>query len=111
MATDAECAHRIAANIEVLKANTGVTNAEVFRLPSVSQNGEPGFNNSTSNITVVELEVSAFYSGMVNGVVLSDTTYLTPNPWGPVVGGKDIFAAAATACTLRQASMSLSIDD
>ncbi|GKT54514.1 protein-arginine deiminase [Colletotrichum tofieldiae] len=90
MATDAECARRIAANIEVLKANTGAL-----------MQRSSGF----------QLEVSAFYSGMVNGVVLSDTTYLTPNPWGPVVGGKDIFAAAATACTLRQASMSLLIGD
>ncbi|XWX01265.1 hypothetical protein V2A60_009291 [Cordyceps javanica] len=43
------------------------------------------------------LQVGAFYPGCINGVVLSSTEYLAPNPWGPVIDGKDILAAAVNA--------------
>lgn len=31
----------------------------------------------------------ALWAGIVNGVVLNATTVLAPNPWGPVIDGKD----------------------
>ncbi len=34
---------------------------------------------------------------LVNGVPLSDSYYLAPKPFGPVIDGKDIFEEAATA--------------
>lgn len=43
------------------------------------------------------LQVSAFYPDCINGVVLSDTEYVAPNPWGPVIDGNDILATAVTA--------------
>lgn len=36
--------------------------------------------------------VVAHYPGVVNGVVMSDSYYLAPNPWGPIIDGEDIFA-------------------
>lgn len=36
--------------------------------------------------------VVAYYPGVVNGVVMSDSYVLVPNPWGPVIDGQDIFA-------------------
>lgn len=42
-------------------------------------------------------KVVAHYPGTINGVVLSDSFYLAPNPWGPVIDGKDIIAEAVTA--------------
>ncbi|PGH20807.1 hypothetical protein AJ80_03434 [Polytolypa hystricis UAMH7299] len=35
---------------------------------------------------------AALYPAVINGVVLSDTQYLAPNPWGPIVDGRDIMA-------------------
>lgn len=37
-------------------------------------------------------ELIAHHPGTINGVVLSDSFYLSPNPWGPVIDGKDIIA-------------------
>ena len=34
------------------------------------------------------------YPGVLNGIVLTDSTYLSPNPWGPVIDGKDIMVQA-----------------
>lgn len=32
---------------------------------------------------------------MINGILLSETDYLSPKSWGPLVGGKDVFEEAA----------------
>lgn len=78
---NAACARRILANIAVLKEATGVTDEEVYHLPAV-------FSNSSGNSSAEEhLEVGAYYPGMINGVVLSRTDYLSPKPWGPLVDG------------------------
>ncbi|CAH0058262.1 unnamed protein product [Clonostachys solani] len=42
------------------------------------------------------IQLVAFYPGMVNGVVLSDSQVLAPNPWGPIIDGVDILANEAT---------------
>ncbi|KAM0214115.1 hypothetical protein ACHAQD_005621 [Fusarium lateritium] len=41
-------------------------------------------------------QVTALYPGSVNGLVMTDTKILVPNPWGPVIGSKDIFATAVS---------------
>jgi len=41
--------------------------------------------------------VVAFYPAAIKGVVLSNTAYLAPNPWCPVVNGRDILAERVTA--------------
>ncbi|PFH60513.1 hypothetical protein XA68_10827 [Ophiocordyceps unilateralis] len=43
------------------------------------------------------LPVGSFYPGSINSIVLSNSTVIAPNPWGPLVDGKDIFAEAVTA--------------
>ncbi|KAF4980040.1 hypothetical protein FZEAL_3902 [Fusarium zealandicum] len=40
--------------------------------------------------------LSAFYPGTINGVVLTDSLVLAPNPWGPLINGVDILAKAVT---------------
>ncbi|VUC31630.1 unnamed protein product [Clonostachys rosea] len=45
-------------------------------------------------LNVTELQ-SALYPAIINGVVLSDSLVLAPNPWGPIIDGVDIFADAA----------------
>ncbi|KFA55167.1 hypothetical protein S40293_09092 [Stachybotrys chartarum IBT 40293] len=42
-------------------------------------------------------QAAAHYPSAVNGVVLSNSYYLAPNPWGPVIDGKDILAEAINA--------------
>lgn len=44
-----------------------------------------------------EDQVVAHHPATINGVVLSDSFYLAPNPWGPVIDGKDILAEAVRA--------------
>lgn len=86
---NAACARRISANIAVLKEATGVTDEDIYHLPAV-------FSNSTRNSTAdAPLKVRAYYPGMINGIVLSETDYLSPKPWGPLVDGKDVFEEAA----------------
>ena len=46
---------------------------------------------------IPETQLVAYYPGTINGVVMSDSFYLSPNPWGPVIDGEDIFAKAVTA--------------
>jgi protein-arginine deiminase len=85
------CAGRIAANIAILKDATGITDEEIYRLPAV-------YANMTENSTAEEpFRVGAYYPGIVNGIMLSDTDYLAPKPWGPLVDGQDVFEQAAKA--------------
>lgn len=116
-------ASRIDGNIATLKRETGITEAEIFRLPALFYNRD--FRCSQNNSAVSKLssgpslqpkpknileavephhimrrqffehQLWAFWPGMVNGVVLTDSMVLTPNPWGPIINGEDIFAAAA----------------
>lgn len=39
-------------------------------------------------------KIIAHYPAVINGVVLSGKHYLAPDPWGPIVDGKDIIAEA-----------------
>ncbi|OAA72555.1 Protein-arginine deiminase [Cordyceps fumosorosea ARSEF 2679] len=39
-------------------------------------------------------KVGALYPATVNSVVVDDKTIIAPNPWGPVIDGKDVMAAA-----------------
>ncbi|KAH8168349.1 protein-arginine deiminase (PAD) domain-containing protein [Sarocladium implicatum] len=41
------------------------------------------------------IQTVALYPGIVNGLVLPNKNVLAPNPWGPVIDGEDILAAAA----------------
>ncbi|KAF5020331.1 hypothetical protein F66182_7637 [Fusarium sp. NRRL 66182] len=45
---------------------------------------------------VSEDQVITHWAGAINGIPLSDSYYIAPNPWGPVVDGKDIIAEAVT---------------
>ncbi|KAM0421474.1 hypothetical protein ACHAPT_010647 [Fusarium lateritium] len=57
-----------------------------------------------------ETQVVAFYPGTVNGVVLTDSLVLAPNPWGPVIDGEDIIAKAVKE-TYARASFNVTFQD
>jgi protein-arginine deiminase len=69
--------------VNVIKAATGLTDAEIVKVPIT--------HRLTSSKSVAHLP------GTVNGIALSDKVFLAPEPHGPVIGGKDIFKAAFEA--------------
>ncbi|OAA76584.1 Protein-arginine deiminase [Akanthomyces lecanii RCEF 1005] len=141
------CDDNIKANIAILKRETGITDTEIIRVPTLYHPHKNTLGCSTFNgtywtpppknssveerderpnghnmryrkahpLNILEaagvkrpsgiakrdegdaLQVSAFYPGCINGVVLSNTDYVAPNPWGPIIDGKDILATAVTA--------------
>ncbi|MFC3573197.1 protein-arginine deiminase domain-containing protein [Streptomyces yaanensis] len=136
-ADNALAARHIAANLEILKRETGITDAEVVRVPALftSQNDVEGgdfagaarltrlgtsvdgpaaaqYGRQQDLTTAVEDTATvAYIPGAVNGVVLGKDRYLAPKQWGPVIDGKDIFTEAVDAA-YGKAGMQVSyIDD
>jgi protein-arginine deiminase len=79
MNESASSAIEIAGQLEVLKQETGITDAEIFRIPFLHQPAQ-GYS-------------VAYQPGTVNGIYLSDTDFGAPRPHGPVINGQDIFEA------------------
>ena len=80
MSGTAEAAVEIAAQIAILKKETGLTDAEIVRLP--------GLHTTTQGLSY------AYVPGMVNGIYVADGHFAAPKPHGPIVDGKDIFEQA-----------------
>ncbi|MEO3972751.1 protein-arginine deiminase domain-containing protein [Streptomyces sp. CAU 1734] len=138
---------RIDANIRLLKAETGITDAEIMRVPSLfaghamgragearkqessispklgrlngdffgqfktgpkDKRGDRAFSGSGKAPVV---QTGAYVPGAVNGVVLSDSRYLSAKQWGPVIGGKDVFGAAVSAVYAKAGFKTAYIDD
>ncbi|KAL1853926.1 hypothetical protein Daus18300_011668 [Diaporthe australafricana] len=84
-----ECSKRIDANLEILKRETGLEDQEILRIPALFETSPFVSDNSTM------LKVRAFFPGAVNNLVLSGfKTSIAPNPFGPVVDGKDLISEA-----------------
>jgi protein-arginine deiminase len=83
MAASAEAAVEVAAQIAIIKQETGLTDAEIVKIPFLheSLNGES----------------VAYQPGMVNGIYISDTRFVAPDPHGPIIGGQDIFKQAMSS--------------
>ncbi|MEU6477919.1 protein-arginine deiminase family protein [Streptomyces sp. NPDC047017] len=110
--TNERAAERIDADMAVLKAKTGLTDAEMVRVPAL-------FTARSLDYAVLETEIRSMKDGpdkdakqkqleamrdavaeipgTVNGLVLNSGHYVAPKPYGPVVDGKDVFAEAITA--------------
>ncbi|KAB8237193.1 protein-arginine deiminase domain-containing protein [Aspergillus alliaceus] len=72
--------------LKVLQKETGLRNQDIYRVPSVFETGVCwGYD---------EGHAAALYPGVINGLVLSDSQYLSPNPWGPLINKIDIMAEA-----------------
>ena len=83
MSASAEAAVEVAAQIAIIKAETGLTDAEIVKIPFLHQ--------TTDGYSV------AYQPGMVNGIYISNGHFVSPDPHGPVIGGQDIFKQAMTA--------------
>jgi protein-arginine deiminase len=77
MSESASTASHVQSQLAILKAETGLTDAEIVRVPYLH---EP-----------VQGASVAYQPGTVNGLVLADDTFAAPEPHGPVIDGKDIF--------------------
>lgn len=57
-------------------------------------NSAQGISRRATDVAEV---LSVFNPAVINGVVVNKDHYIAPNPWGPVVDGKDQLATEATA--------------
>ncbi|KAK2598705.1 hypothetical protein N8I77_012097 [Diaporthe amygdali] len=90
LSTNEECSKRIDANLEILKRETGLEDAEILRIPALFEADPFGNENSP-------LRVSACFPAAINSLVLSGfKTSVAPNPFGPVVDGRDVLSEAVT---------------
>jgi protein-arginine deiminase len=80
MASSNEAIVEVDAQLAILKEATGLADDEILHVPFL--------HTSTYGASM------AYQPGMVNGVALSDTIFASPDPFGPVIGGKDIFKTA-----------------
>jgi protein-arginine deiminase len=83
MTHNQDAAADIQAQVDVIKAATGLTDAEIVKVPIM--------HRLTSSKSV------AYIPGTVNGIAMSDKIFFAPDPHGPVIGGKDIFKTAFEA--------------
>ncbi|MGW4034377.1 protein-arginine deiminase domain-containing protein, partial [Streptomyces sp. NPDC004838] len=133
-------ADRIKANLDIIKRETGITDSEIVRVPSlfnrygVSPLGDPaasenrklqrmgsdnlgrpsqlhGQQERFQRLAPQDEQTSAHVPGPVNGVVLSPKHYLAPKQWGPVINGKDIFTHAVTTAYRKAGFKTMYIDD
>jgi protein-arginine deiminase len=79
MNESAWAAVKIDSQVAVIKAETGLTSAELVPVGSLFQKSS-GYS-------------LAYEPGMVNGIYLSDTVFGAPKPHGPVINGVDLFRA------------------
>jgi protein-arginine deiminase len=77
LGASAEAAPHVEAQLAVLRAETGLTDAEIVRVPFLFQ-WEQG-------------RLAAYQPGTVNLLSLSRTVVAAPDPHGPVIDGKDLF--------------------
>jgi len=109
---NAYAARKLKENLALLKRETGVTDAEIVKIPAMFEGGF-GFGGfpGTRSARAQNRPVIAYCPGAVNGVELSPKTYLAPKQWGPVVDGKDILAAAVTKAYAKTGMRVRYLDD
>jgi protein-arginine deiminase len=112
VADNTYAATTIEANIALLKKETGVTDADIVRVPMLFRqacddcsDGAAATGRATKRIVPRALaapedaparRLVARLPSAVNGVLLGPDRYLAPRQFGPVVGGVDVFATAVT---------------
>jgi protein-arginine deiminase len=80
MTASADAAANIAGQIAKVKAETGLADAEIIKIPFLHTSTKDGSY--------------AYIPGMVNGIYVADGHFVAPDPHGPVINGHDIFQQA-----------------
>jgi protein-arginine deiminase len=109
--TNEKAASKIDANIAVLRDEVGLTDADIVRIPSLftyktmtykllqsSINNMPaGEEKEKAEAKLRAMDTAgAEIPNTVNGLVLNENVYVSPQPFGPQVDGRDVFADAIT---------------
>ncbi len=90
MQESAAAAVEIDAQVNIIKMATGITDMEIVRVPFLHEPVDTP--DGTFSL--------AYTPGTVNGVAISSTTFASPDPHGPVIGGQDIFKAQLQAALM-----------
>ncbi|PHH85547.1 hypothetical protein CDD83_261 [Cordyceps sp. RAO-2017] len=119
-------------NIDIIKRETGITDDQIFRVPTLYSDGyffdycdakgdgnaaqeakvQGGRESQPTPSTAAEPDpVHAMFPAAINSVVLPDRQVLAADPWGPVIDGEDRFKAAVTAAYAKANYTVLYIDD
>lgn len=77
MQASAEAAVKVDAQVAILKRETGLTDAEIIKVPFLHED--------------VQGTSLAYQPGTVNLFVIDDKTVAVPDPHGPVINGQDLF--------------------
>ncbi|MCY1646621.1 protein-arginine deiminase domain-containing protein [Caulobacter sp. SL161] len=128
---------RVELNLDLLKAETGITESEVVRVPGLFHTAEfaaslpkarqheasappqdappPPVDDNlplmAEAITYGPGSLIAFYPAAVNGLLLDRKNYLPPQQWGPVIDGQDILQVAVEKAYASVGIKAWSIDD
>ncbi|EFY97182.1 arginine deiminase type-3 [Metarhizium robertsii ARSEF 23] len=87
--TNEECARRIQGVLDVLKAETGITEDDIFRVPVLYDRPKLKFPSNG------DFQVRAVYPNAINGLVLNDWLYVAPKQWAVVnATGTDVMQYA-----------------
>jgi hypothetical protein len=81
MASSAEAVLEVDEQVEAILAETGLTEAYVVPIPFLHME--------------VDGASIAYQPGIVNGLVIDGSTFIAPDPHGPVVNGEDVLKKAA----------------
>ena len=110
--TNRIAAQKIAGNIRVLEQKTGLTDADVVRVPmlytaktidyAMAQSAIDGMKPGPArDKAIADLaamrQAGAEIPNPINGLIAGDGRYIAPKPFGTVVGGTDLFAKATSA--------------
>lgn len=80
MGSSAEAVVEVDAQVAKLKAETGLTNAEIVKVPFLHM--------------PIDGASIAYQPGTVNGLYLTPKDFVAPDPHGPVINGQDVFRKA-----------------
>ncbi|OAA62220.1 Protein-arginine deiminase [Cordyceps fumosorosea ARSEF 2679] len=119
-------ARQIEKNVEVVRRETGLVDAEILRIPGLFYNETmtgkrdyqlygvdlPDEKDEEASLGAYETayQVYSMYPSTVNGIALTSKHYLAPNPWGPSVDGKDVLLEA-TAEAYAASNMTVTFVD
>lgn len=104
LADNATAAARIDANVATLKRETGLTDAEIVRVPGLysrflfdDRASRSGILSARAPRARAVEQLGAFFPGAINSLLAAPDRVIAARQWGPVVRGVDVFGAAVTA--------------